>query len=80
MKVKSHRKPKVKVRKANREIFGTDFPLGREWDAGVTPPNYKRQGRWTVIRNAWEFRVIFYSFLNGTNEILETFPPTWFTK
>ena len=64
--------------KSHRQIWGTDFPVGSEWDAGVTPPlwpNYPA-GRWTVCRETDRFTVVFHRFSDGENALLETFPPT----
>lgn len=38
--------------KSNRELWGVDFPVGGEWDAGYTAPAVQagKQGRWTVRR------------------------------
>jgi len=62
--------------KSHKEIFGTDFPVGGEWDAGVTPPGYHRKGKWTVVREPNQFTVVFLSLGRGKDYILESFPDT----
>jgi len=64
--------------KSHRQIWGTDFPLGGEWDAGVTPPVTATipAGRWTVRREAECFLVVFHRFGDGHETLLEAFPPT----
>jgi hypothetical protein len=64
--------------KSHRQIWGRDFPLGGEWDAGVTPPLIPTvpAGRWTVRREPERFIVIFHSFSDGQETLLETFPST----
>ena len=63
----------VQIR-SNRQNFGTDFPPGGEWDAGVT--HNTPQGRWTVRRDPEHFVVFFHHFLSGENILLDTFEPT----
>ena len=50
--------------KSNRQIWGKDFPIGGEWDAGATPPLLPTcpSGRWTVRRGTENFIVIFHRF------------------
>ena len=60
--------------KSNRQIWGTDFPIGGEWDAGVT--HTAPQGRWTVHRDPDRFAVFFHNFLTGEDILLGTFDPT----
>jgi len=62
----------------NRQLWGNDFPIDGEWDAGTTPPHYPlpQAGRWTVRRDADRFNVYFHSYQTGTDTILATFPPT----
>lgn len=64
--------------KSNRELWGVDFPIGAEWDAGVTAPHVpaEKAGRWTVRREAEGFAVYFHHFQSGADELLNTFPPT----
>ena len=63
---------------SHRQIWGTDFPVGSEWDAGVTPPlwpNYPA-GRWTMRREENRFTVVFHRFADGKETLLGEFPPT----
>ena len=64
--------------KSNRQLWGTEFPIGEEWDAGTTAPHIpaERSGRWTVRREAERFIVIFHRYGDGVDVPLETFPPT----
>jgi hypothetical protein len=64
--------------KPNRQLWGRDFPVGGEWDAGATPPHIRPEqaGRWTVRREAERFVVVFHSFNNGQENLLEAFAPT----
>lgn len=63
--------------KTHREIWGTEFPVGGEWDAGYTPPRRGvRQGRWTARRTEARWEVVFHPFDGGPEETLATFPPT----
>ena len=59
--------------KSNRQLWGTDFSIGGEWDAGVT--HTVPQGRWTVRRDPDHFVVVFYAFDSGEDIQLETFDP-----
>jgi hypothetical protein len=63
---------------SNRQLLGKEFPLGGEWDAGVTPPLFPTvpAGRWTVRCEPERFIVIFHSFSAGQETLLETFPST----
>jgi hypothetical protein len=63
--------------KSNREIWGVDFPLNGEWDAGVTAPHTpgEKAGRWTVRREADRFAVYFHAFQSGAEALLKEFPP-----
>lgn len=63
---------------SNRQIWGRDFPVGGEWDAGATPLLMPAcpAGRWTVRRNPENFIVVFHRIADGQETILETFPPT----
>lgn len=62
----------------NREIWGTDFPIGGEWDAGITPPHTPpgKSGRWTVRRTEQRFIVVFVYFNIKRETLLAVFPPT----
>lgn len=63
--------------KTNRELWGLDYPVGVEWDAGVTPPGFRgQQGRWTVRREVDRFVVFFYCFDSRRETFLAEFPPT----
>ena len=64
--------------KSNRQIWGKDFPIGGEWDAGATPPLLPTcpSGRWTVRRGTENFIIVFHCFEDGLETLLETFPPT----
>ena len=64
--------------RTNRQLWGRDFPAGGEWDAGSTPPHIRPEqaGRWTVRREAERFVVVFHSFNNGQETLLEAFAPT----
>jgi len=71
--------------KSNRQIWGTDFPICGEWDAGATPallPNIPA-GRWTVRLEACRlypegklFAVVFHSFADRSEVVLGQFPAT----
>lgn len=62
--------------RTHREIWGTEFPIGGEWDAGYAPPRRGvRQGRWTARRTETGWEVIFHAF-GGPEEVLAAFPPT----
>ena len=60
--------------KSNRQIWGTDFPIGGEWDAGVT--YIAPQGRWNVRRDPDHFVVLFHAFETSEDILLGTFDPT----
>ena len=64
--------------KSNRQIWGKDFPIGGEWDAGATPPMLTTTpaGRWTVRREAERFIVVFHRFSDGVETLLDAFPAT----
>jgi hypothetical protein len=63
--------------KSNREIWGVDFPLNGEWDAGVTAPHTpaEKAGRWTVRRETERFAVYFHPFQSSAETLLKEFPP-----
>ena len=62
--------------KSNLQIWGVDFEVGAEWDAGSTPAHVTREksGRWTVKRETERFIVCFVHTVSGTEELLDTFP------
>jgi len=66
------------MQKTHRELWGTPFPVGGEWDAGLTPPDWslERRGRWTVRREANRFVVLFHRFTDGMDVVLAVYPPT----
>ena len=64
--------------KSNRQIWGTDFPIGGEWDAGCS-----QQGRWTVRLEACPlypdgklFSVVYQVFADRSEVVLGQFPAT----
>lgn len=64
--------------KTHREVFGTDFPRGGEWDAGVIHCA-NLAGRWTVRcqEENGTFEVFFYNFMLEEERVLAPpFPPT----
>lgn len=64
--------------KSNRELWGVDFPVGGEWDAGYTAPAVQagKQGRWTVRRAPLAFLVLFVYSAVKREMLLDLFPPT----
>ena len=62
---------------SNRQLWGRDFPLGGEWDAGYTPPHtpLEQSGRWTVKREETRFVVVFHRFQDGREILLAERPP-----
>ena len=60
--------------KSNRQIWGTDFPISGEWDAGCT--HTAQPGRWTVRRDPDHFIVLFHAFDSGEDIQFETYDPT----
>lgn len=62
----------------NKALWGTEFPIGGEWDAGYTPPGTPTQnsGRWTVRREETRFVVLFHSFRAQSEICLAEYPPT----
>ena len=64
--------------KSNRQLWGKDFPVGGEWDAGATPPHMppEQSGRWTIRREPDRFLVYFHKFDTGKDILLDTFLPT----
>jgi hypothetical protein len=64
--------------KTHRQLWGTAFPIGGEWDAGAPPPvgpNYP-SGRWTVRREQTRFVAVFHRFQDVKETELGTFPPS----
>ncbi len=49
--------------------------LGREWEAGGTPPGDSAPGRWAVARRVRDWAVLFRS-AKGAEYIVHTFPLT----
>jgi hypothetical protein len=64
--------------KSNRQRWGRDFPVGGEWDAGLTPPHLPRPlgGRWSVRREETRFVVVFHRFSDQSETLLAEFPPS----
>lgn len=64
--------------KSHLEVFGTDFPRGGEWDAGVIH-RADLAGRWTMRCREEDgtFLVFFYNYMLGKEKILAPpFPAT----
>lgn len=63
--------------KTHREAFGTDFPRGGEWDAGVIHHG-NLAGRWTVRCQEEDgtFLVFFYDFFLEKEQILAPLFPS----
>lgn len=70
--------PNTETIKSHRQIWGTDFPVDGEWDAGATPPLWPTYpaGRWTLRREESRFIVVFHHFADGKETLLGEFPPT----
>lgn len=47
--------------------------LGREWEAGGTPPGDSAPGRWAVAKRARDWAVLFRS-AKGAEYVIHTFP------
>ena len=64
--------------KSHRELWGSEFPVGSEWDAKATNPTTRpdEAGRWSVKREAKRFVVVFHRFQDGKDNILAEYPPT----
>lgn len=62
----------------NKQLWGTDFPIGGEWDAGQTPPHTpaEKSGRWTVRREETRFIVVFHRFHDQPEILLAQYPAT----
>ena len=63
---------------SNRQLWGRDFPVNGEWDAGYTSPHTPadRSGRWTVKREETRFIVVFHRFHDGQETLLAEYPAT----
>ena len=63
---------------SHRALWGTEFPIGGEWDARATSPATRPEeaGRWGVKREQKRFIVVFHSFQTGKDKILAEYPPT----
>ena len=61
----------------NKQLWGKDFPIGAEWDAGYTPLHKppEQSGRWTVKREETRFVVVFFHFQDGQEILLAEYPP-----
>ena len=64
--------------KSHRELWGTEFPIGGEWDAKATSPATRPEeaGRWSVKREQTRFSVVFHRLQDGQDKILAEYPPT----
>jgi hypothetical protein len=64
--------------KTNWQLWGIDFPIGGEWDAGLTPPHTPtdKSGRWTVRREETRFAVFFHRFHDHSDTLLAEYPAT----
>ncbi len=62
----------------NQQLWGKDFPIGGEWDAGSTPPHTAagKSGRWTVHRTEQRFIVVFHYFNVKRETLLAVYPAT----
>jgi hypothetical protein len=62
----------------HRQIWGIDFPPGKEWDAKITSPVTARDkaGRWTVRRETQQFVVVFHYFSDHHESLLAEYPAT----
>jgi hypothetical protein len=62
----------------NRQLWGTDFPIGGEWDAGLTRSHTpaENSGRWTVRREETRFIVVFHRFHDQSETLLAEYPAT----
>jgi len=59
--------------KTAQELGLGEPKLGYEWEAGATPPGDSAPGRWTTIKRAQDWAVIFRSD-KGAEYIIHTFP------
>ena len=59
--------------KTARELGHGKPEPGYEWEAGVTPPGDSAPGRWTAIKRARDWAVIFRSD-KGAEYLIHTFP------
>ena len=64
--------------KSNQQLWGIDFAVGAEWDAGSTPAHIacEKAGRWTVKREPERFVVCFVHAVSKKEDLLNTFPPS----
>ena len=63
---------------SDKQLWGKDFPIGGEWDAGYTPAHTppENSGRWTVRREETRFTVVFHRFHGRPEVQLAEYPPT----
>jgi hypothetical protein len=61
--------------KTSRELGLGEPELNYEWEAGGTPVGDAAPGRWTVIKRAQDWAVLFHSN-EGAQYIIQTFNPT----
>ena len=68
----------ITTMKTNKQLWGEDFPVGGEWDAGSTPPHTAvgKSGRWTVHRAQQSFTVVFHYTNIKRETLLAVYPPT----
>lgn len=66
------------VIRTNQELWGKEFPIGGDWDAGSTPPHTPpgKCGRWTVRRTEQRFIVVFHYFNSKQETLLAVYPAT----
>jgi hypothetical protein len=64
--------------KSHKELWGSEFPIGGEWDARATHPATRPEeaGRWSVKREPKRFVVVFHSSQTGQDKILAEYPPS----
>ena len=62
--------------KSNLQIWGVDFEIGTQWDAGSTPSHVAREksGRWIVKCEPERVVVSFIHTIGGKEDLLNTFP------
>ena len=63
--------------RTNWALWGVPFPVGGEWDAGLTPPHtpQPQSGRWFIRRVETRFLSCFHYFVPAHNVLLDVFPP-----
>jgi len=59
--------------KTARELGLGEPKRGYEWEAGGTPPGDSAPGRWTAIKRARDWAVLFHSD-KGAEYVIHTFP------